>query len=48
MRDRLGRVYTPAVGPRLRPFLWIILIGFAALGRKRRLPLERDRADVVS
>jgi tetratricopeptide (TPR) repeat protein len=31
MRDRLGRVYTPAVGPRLRPFLWIILIGFAAL-----------------
>ncbi|MFI5456143.1 MAG: multiheme c-type cytochrome [Isosphaerales bacterium] len=32
MRDRLGRVYTPAVGPRLRPFLWIILIGFALLG----------------
>jgi len=32
MRDRQGRVYTPAVGPRLRPFLWIILIGFALLG----------------
>ena len=32
MRDRLGRVYTPAVGPRLRPLLWIILIGFAVLG----------------
>ena len=32
MRDRRGRVYTPAVGPRLRPFLWIILIGFALLG----------------
>ena len=32
MRDRLGRVYTPAVGPRLRPLLWIILIGFALLG----------------
>jgi tetratricopeptide (TPR) repeat protein len=31
MRDRLGRVYTPAVGPRLRPFLWMILIGFALL-----------------
>jgi tetratricopeptide (TPR) repeat protein len=32
MRDRRGRVYTPAVGARLRPFLWIILIGFALLG----------------
>ena len=32
MRDRRGRAYTPAVGPRLRPFLWIILIGFALLG----------------
>ena len=32
MRDRKGRAYTPAVGPRLRPFLWIILIGFAVLG----------------
>jgi tetratricopeptide (TPR) repeat protein len=32
MRDRLGRVYTPAVGPRLRPILWVILIGFALLG----------------
>jgi tetratricopeptide (TPR) repeat protein len=25
-------LYTPAVGPRLRPFLWIILISFALLG----------------
>ncbi len=32
MRDRLGRVYTPAIGPRLRPLLWIVLIGFALLG----------------
>ena len=32
MRDRQGRAYTPAVGPRLRPLLWIILIGFAVLG----------------
>ena len=32
MHDRRGRVYTPAVGPRLRPLLWIILISFALLG----------------
>ncbi len=32
MRDRSGRAYTPAVGPRLRPLLWIILLGFAFLG----------------
>ncbi len=32
MRDRRGRAYTPAVGPRLRPLLWIILLGFAFLG----------------
>ena len=32
LRDRGGRVYTPAVGPRLRPLLWIILLGFACLG----------------
>src|SRR6185312_12007381 len=32
MRDRKGRAYTPAVGPRLRPLLWIILISFAVLG----------------
>ncbi len=32
VRDRRGRVYTPAVGPRLRPLLWIILISFALLG----------------
>src|SRR5271166_2713480 len=31
-RDRAGRVYKPAIGSRLRPLLWIILIGFAALG----------------
>ena len=32
LSDRKGRVYTPAVGPILRPLLWIILIGFALLG----------------
>jgi tetratricopeptide (TPR) repeat protein len=32
VQDRRGRVYTPAVGPRLRPLLWIILGGFALLG----------------
>ena len=32
MKDRQGRVYTPAVGARLRPFLWLSLIGFALLG----------------
>ncbi len=32
IRDRRGRVYTPAIGSRLRPLLWIILIGFALLG----------------
>ena len=32
MTDRRGRVYTPAVGPRLRLFLWPVLIGFALLG----------------
>src|SRR6516225_2081428 len=31
MRDRRGRVYKPAIGPRLRPLLWVILIGFALL-----------------
>ena len=30
-RDRAGRVYTPAIGSRLRPLLWVILIGFALL-----------------
>ena len=30
-RDRAGRVYTPAIGSRLRPLLWIVLIGFALL-----------------
>src|SRR4051812_398259 len=32
LRDRRGRAYTPAIGPRLRPFLWVILGGFALLG----------------
>ncbi|WP_422930925.1 multiheme c-type cytochrome [Singulisphaera sp. PoT] len=32
MKDRRGRVYKPAVGPRLRPLLWTILGGFALLG----------------
>jgi tetratricopeptide (TPR) repeat protein len=32
IRDRRGRAYTPAIGSRLRPLLWIILIGFALLG----------------
>jgi tetratricopeptide (TPR) repeat protein len=31
-RDRRGRVYTPAVGSRLRPWLWLVLGGFALLG----------------
>jgi len=31
-RDRRGRVYTPAVGPGLRPWLWMTLVGFALLG----------------
>ncbi|MGC8639614.1 MAG: hypothetical protein ACP5XB_07015 [Isosphaeraceae bacterium] len=30
-RDRSGRVYKPAIGSRLRPLLWIILVGFALL-----------------
>jgi tetratricopeptide (TPR) repeat protein len=32
MRDRRGKAYTPAIGPRLRPLLWVILISFAVLG----------------
>jgi tetratricopeptide (TPR) repeat protein len=32
MQDRRGRAYTPAVGPKLRPLLWIILVSFALLG----------------
>jgi tetratricopeptide (TPR) repeat protein len=31
LRDRRGRIYTPAIGAGLRPWLWIILIGFALL-----------------
>ena len=30
--DRRGRQYTPAVGPRLRVLLWVLLGGFALLG----------------
>jgi len=30
-RDRAGRIYKPAIGSRLRPLLWVILIGFALL-----------------
>jgi tetratricopeptide (TPR) repeat protein len=32
IRDRRGRVYTPAIGPRLKPLLLVVLIGFALLG----------------
>lgn len=32
IRDRRGRVYTPAIGSRLKPLLWVTLIGFALLG----------------
>ena len=32
MRDRRGRVYTPAIGPRLKQLLWLVLGGFALLG----------------
>ncbi len=31
LKDRRGRVYTPAVGTRLRILLWILLVGFALL-----------------
>jgi tetratricopeptide (TPR) repeat protein len=31
LKDRRGRVYTPAIGRGLRPWLWCILIGFALL-----------------
>ena len=46
-RDRAGRVYKPAIGSRLRPLLWIILVGFALLAANGVLPLQRDRADLV-
>src|SRR5690242_17505826 len=32
LRDRRGRAYTPAIGPRLKPLLWTVLGGFALLG----------------
>lgn len=31
MKDRRGRVYSPAIGAGLKPWLWIILVGFALL-----------------
>ena len=34
--DRRGKSYTPAVGFRLRPLLWISLGGFALLGATAR------------
>src|SRR5207248_583054 len=32
LKDRRGRKYIPAIGSRLKPLLWIVLIGFALLG----------------
>jgi hypothetical protein len=32
LKDRRGRSYAPAIGPKLRPLLWILLGGFALLG----------------
>ena len=32
LKDRRGRAYVPAIGPRLKPLLWVILVGFALLG----------------
>ncbi|WP_435022205.1 multiheme c-type cytochrome [Tundrisphaera sp. TA3] len=32
MQDRRGRAYVPAVGSGLRPWLWVLLGGFALLG----------------
>ena len=32
LTDRRGGPYAPAVGPRLRPLLWVSLGGFALLG----------------
>ncbi len=32
LTDRRGRLYKPAIGPKLRPWLWIILGSFALLG----------------
>jgi tetratricopeptide (TPR) repeat protein len=31
LKDRRGFVYKPAIGPRLKPWLWVLLIGFALL-----------------
>ncbi len=30
--ERRRRVYEPAVGPKLRPLLWVVMVGFALLG----------------
>ena len=48
VRDRRGRVYTPAVGPRLRPLLWTILIGFAVLGANGFYLASVTARDLVS
>jgi tetratricopeptide (TPR) repeat protein len=32
LKDRRGRAYTPAIGPGLKPLLWVVLVGFALLG----------------
>lgn len=32
VRDRRGRTYTPAIGPKLKPLLWVVLISFALMG----------------
>ena len=48
MRDRRGRAYTPAVGPRLRPLLWVILISFAVLGANGFYLASVTRADLVA
>jgi tetratricopeptide (TPR) repeat protein len=32
LKDRRGRVYTPAIGRGLKPLLWTVMGGFAALG----------------
>ncbi len=31
LKDRRGFVYKPAIGPNLKPWLWVLLIGFALL-----------------
>ena len=50
LRDRRGRVYTPAVGPKLRPLLWIILVAVLWLHRPSRAlvgPAVRMAPDLI-